>query len=272
MDSKKTDTGLGYLKMASNKQLQEARAEYDQKYDDAVYQMYKYLNSACVFTGEILNATIKMVQAKAALAAKGVNIFAKTPEPEPQAIGNTALVVPKVTAESDLQNRYETPLNAGVGNGGGSNGSNSSYTGENSSIASEDVQSFVNQVAQKAIQICKAHGDLPVSSLIGQMIEESGCGTSALAREQQNYLGFRSLSGWMTFNGIEDCMDWWARYFTDWDRFDWAAEAQTAWMQNHDVYEFLTIMGPHYCTEPPGYADRVMNHINTYNLTQYDGQ
>lgn len=119
-EKKPTDSGLGYLKMVRNQQLQEARAEYDQKYEDAVYQMYKYLNSACVFTGEILNATIKMVQAKAKLAADGVNIFAKTPEPEPKAIGNTALVVPKVTAESDLQNRYETPMNAdAVGGGGG---------------------------------------------------------------------------------------------------------------------------------------------------------
>lgn len=38
---------------------------------------------------------------------------------EAKPITNTAYVIPNVTAESDLKNRYETPMNAGVGASGG---------------------------------------------------------------------------------------------------------------------------------------------------------
>lgn len=91
--------------------------------------MYKFLRSASVFSGTILEQTKDSIRAKGELIKNNVDVFAKTPEPEPQAIGNTALVTPKLTAEADFQNRYETPMGYGVGNGGSGSGS-ASYDGD----------------------------------------------------------------------------------------------------------------------------------------------
>ena len=115
-----------YLSMSSNELLQKTRSQYDQQYNSAIYSTHKFLQSACSHCASILDKTTDIIRAKGELLKNGVNIFAYTPEPAAQAIGNTALVVPKLTAESDMQSRYETPMGY---TDGGSSVSNSGITG-----------------------------------------------------------------------------------------------------------------------------------------------
>lgn len=115
-----------YLSMSSNELLQKARSQYDQQYNSAIYSTHKFLQSACSHCASILDKTTDIIRAKGELLKNGVNIFAYTPEPAAQAIGNTALVVPKLTAESDMQSRYETPMGYTDGGGSSSNTSSSS--------------------------------------------------------------------------------------------------------------------------------------------------
>jgi len=69
------DSGT-YSSSHSNSLLRESRKMYDTAYDSALYNMYKYLNSATLLTNDILEATAKEAQAKAQLINKGVDIFA----------------------------------------------------------------------------------------------------------------------------------------------------------------------------------------------------
>lgn len=122
-----------YLGMSSNELLLQSRNQYDQQYKTAIYNTHKFLQSACTHCASILDKTTDTIRAKGELLKNGVNIFAYTPEPQPQSIGNTALVTPKLTAESDMQNRYETPMgyldDSGSVGSSGVTGSISGYHG-----------------------------------------------------------------------------------------------------------------------------------------------
>lgn len=72
---KYVDSGT-YSSSHANSLLRESREMYDKAYDSALYNMYKYLNSATLLTNDILEATAKEAQAKAQLINKGVDIFA----------------------------------------------------------------------------------------------------------------------------------------------------------------------------------------------------
>lgn len=111
-----------YLSMSSNELLHKARNQYDDAYDSAIYNAHKFLQSACTHCASILDKTTDTIRAKGELLKNGINIFAHTPEPNPEAIGNTALVVPKLTAEADMQNRYETPMGYSEGSSSGNSG------------------------------------------------------------------------------------------------------------------------------------------------------
>lgn len=120
-----TSKSEDYLSMSSNELLVKARSQYDVNYDAAIYNAHKFLQSACQHCSSVLDKTTDIIRAKGELLKNGINVFAQTPEPQPEAIGNTALVIPKLTAESDMQNRYETP----VGSESGGNTSTNSSSG-----------------------------------------------------------------------------------------------------------------------------------------------
>ena len=113
-NSNKTD----YLTVSSNDLLLNNRKSYDNKYVDSVKNMYKFLNSSNVLIDTILKQTVQIAKAKGKLTKAGVNIYSKTEEPAVKAIQNTVLVVPRITAETDYSNRYETPIgNTSSGSG-----------------------------------------------------------------------------------------------------------------------------------------------------------
>lgn len=109
-----------YLIMTSNEILNKLRTQYDTQYDASIYNAHKYLQSACTHCASILDKMTDIIRAKGELLKNGVDIFARIPEPDPQEIGNTALVVPKLTAEDDFENRYETPMGYTAGGSSGS--------------------------------------------------------------------------------------------------------------------------------------------------------
>lgn len=125
-----TSKSEDYLSMSSNELLVKARSQYDVNYDAAIYNAHKFLQSACQHCSSVLDKTTDIIRAKGELLKNGINVFAQTPEPQPEAIGNTALVVPKLTAEEDFKNRYETPMGyTDSSNGSGSGDFSGSTTG-----------------------------------------------------------------------------------------------------------------------------------------------
>ena len=84
-----------YLNAQSNKLLLESRASYDQKYRDAMFNLYKYFNGSVINTGEILNLSLKEAQAKGKLLLAGVNILATAP------VGTTVDITTSITAAVD---------------------------------------------------------------------------------------------------------------------------------------------------------------------------
>lgn len=125
-----TSKSEDYLSMSSNELLVKARSQYDANYDAAIYNAHKFLQSACQHCSSVLDKTTDIIRAKGELLKNGINVFAQTPEPQPEAIGNTALVVPKLIAEEDFKNRYETPMGSESGeSSSSSSGGGGSVTG-----------------------------------------------------------------------------------------------------------------------------------------------
>jgi hypothetical protein len=65
-----------YLNTQSNSLLRESRAQYDKKYNQSLYDMYKYLNASVMIIDDTLNMSLKESQAKGTLLKNGVNIYA----------------------------------------------------------------------------------------------------------------------------------------------------------------------------------------------------
>lgn len=64
-----------YLNSQSNTLLRESRAQYDKKYNQSLYDMYKYLNASVMIIDDTLAMSKKESQAKGTLLKNGVNIY-----------------------------------------------------------------------------------------------------------------------------------------------------------------------------------------------------
>lgn len=65
-----------YLNTQNNSLLRESRALYDKKYNQTLYDMYKYLNASVMIIDDTLKMSLKESQAKGMLLKNGVNIYA----------------------------------------------------------------------------------------------------------------------------------------------------------------------------------------------------
>lgn len=72
---KYADSGV-FLDSANNELLRKSRAAYDTAYSQALYDLYKYLNSSVIGISDILGLTLDEAKAKGKLLKEGVNIFA----------------------------------------------------------------------------------------------------------------------------------------------------------------------------------------------------
>lgn len=71
-----------YLETNANDLLKMARLQYDNKYQQNMYNFYKYLNSSVILVDEILKTFIKEAKGKAILNRAGVDIFKGVREEE----------------------------------------------------------------------------------------------------------------------------------------------------------------------------------------------
>lgn len=159
------------------------------------------------------------MRAKGELLNNDVNIFKQTPTPKPEAIGNTALVVPKVTAETDMKNRYATPV------GSSSSGSSSGSYGSPSSVSlapgkgKENIPSYAEQWTIDMAVSCSEKCGLPCDWLWAQWKQESGFSGTCL--ETHNYGGVMNsggeTSGIRQFNSNEDWINYFAQYIVRWN-------------------------------------------------------
>lgn len=69
------DSG-NFLDSSSNELLRKSRSAYDKQYSQSLYNMYKYLNSSVISTGEALDMMVDEAKAKGKLMKEGVDIFA----------------------------------------------------------------------------------------------------------------------------------------------------------------------------------------------------
>ena len=131
-----------YLQTESNKLLVNTRQLYDAQYQAAVENTYRHFNSAAKLTNKILIQTAEEAKAKGQLVKNNVDITAKTPEPAAQAISNTAYVVPTITAENDLNNRYGSTTGVGASSNGTGSVSAANLSG---SSAAEQIYNFIRK-------------------------------------------------------------------------------------------------------------------------------
>ena len=76
------DSGT-YVESHSNELLRSQRNQYNERYKDAAYSMYKYLDSSAQLVGDTLGMIVKEAQAKAHLLNNNVNIFATSETQSP---------------------------------------------------------------------------------------------------------------------------------------------------------------------------------------------
>lgn len=71
----KFQTSKTYLETQGNDLLRATRMQYDKKYEQNMYNFYKYLNGAVILVDEVLQTFIKEAKGKAILNKQGVDIF-----------------------------------------------------------------------------------------------------------------------------------------------------------------------------------------------------
>ena len=149
---------------------------------------------------------------------------------------------------------------------------------------------FINEIAPYIIKHAPKYNILCISAVLGQAYLESAFGTSELAVNANNYFGMKYRSNrcptcsgiyykigseqnpdgsyvssnmqWMKFNNMEDCVIGY---------FDFTNISNYKAIQNvEDPRTYLiNIKAAGYATSID-YVDKVMNVINTHNLTRFD--
>lgn len=80
-----------FIDAESNALLREARAQHDTKYRDALYNMYKYLDSGAKMTEDILDHISIESKAKAKLLKEGIDIYKTSVTSQNSGTGTTAV-------------------------------------------------------------------------------------------------------------------------------------------------------------------------------------
>jgi flagellum-specific peptidoglycan hydrolase FlgJ len=150
-------------------------------------------------------------------------------------------------------------------------------------------QEFIDRIVPHAQELQKGYGILP-SIILGQAILESDWGKSTLASEYNNLFGIKAFGNskkvtldtqefyneqWVTIQGDFRVYDSWEESMDDHTMLfvngvDWnpALYENVLVATNYqDAAQALQTAG--YATDP-GYADKIIHVIETYDLSQYD--
>ncbi|MCM3619152.1 LysM peptidoglycan-binding domain-containing protein [Sutcliffiella horikoshii] len=152
--------------------------------------------------------------------------------------------------------------------------------------------SFIKEIAPFAQRISSAYNIL-ASLLIAQAIHESNWGKSGLAINGKNLFGVKgsykgqsvTMKTWEHLNGRDVYIDAAFRKYPTWyESFVDLAELYKNGLQRESRNRYAAVIGEKnieklcravqsagYATDPR-YADKLINIINQYNLTQYDGK
>ena len=133
----------------------------------------------------------------------------------------------------------------------------------------DEQYEFVMMVCEYSYEF-KSEYQVLTSVTIAQAIEESGWGTSSIAKNANNLFGMKgtgtngsyiSSSGkWQKFNSKKESVEAYSRLISN--RYGCKGVTNV-----EDVLLALTVGG--YC-EGSGYANKIKNHIQTYNLIVFD--
>lgn len=166
----------------SNDMLQRSREQAEAKYQNAAYNLYKYLDGATKATNTLLNLKIDEAAAKTQLANTGSDIYAYTP--------------PTPATENHIDDNFETSIKAedkgqkfvdeqkkdsvtgkeassgGASADGGSSGGGSSYTGPlgGGNVEPEVIFKWLKGKGYSTIAAC---------AILGSIQQESGFNTGA---------------------------------------------------------------------------------------------
>lgn len=124
-----------FLNSQSNALLRECRSSYDKNYTNALYNMYKYLNSSALLIGDILTMTSKEAQAKGKLIKEGVDIFVSKETAKQQK------VTQQIAEYEAQQNKQATDANANSSNKNNSDNNNENTSSDNANNETNTMSS-----------------------------------------------------------------------------------------------------------------------------------
>lgn len=127
-----------FLNSQSNALLRECRSSYDKNYTNALYNMYKYLNSSALLIGDILTMTSKEAQAKGKLIKEGVDIFVSKETAKQQK------VTQQIAEYEAQQNKQATDSNANSSNKNNSDNNNENTSSDNNANNETNTMSSTN--------------------------------------------------------------------------------------------------------------------------------
>lgn len=137
------------------------------------------------------------------------------------------------------------------------------------------MSEYSNTVIEYALRVQEKY-NVPASVTLGAYKYESAGGTSALARNNQNYFG---ITGTGTAGSTKGSSHTWAKYNSMWESFDafgklMSSERYTNLTKNaSNVEEYARLYADTYAPPSDGnvnYADTLIKIIKRDNLTQYD--
>lgn len=172
-----------YSSTFSNDLLEASRAEANEKYQQASYNMFKFLDSATKITNSLLNTTIDSATAKSQLSQTGSDIFAQTPPPAatPDKVDDNFDETNKMNdkAKKMIEDQKKNAVAGGSG-GGGPVGSHPTKLGTGTVDTGGCNDSALELSFKVANEVSKRTG-LPADWIWGQMAHETGGFNSELA-------------------------------------------------------------------------------------------
>lgn len=236
-----------------NDALLKARDEAAKKYDNGMYNMYKYLNNAVQNVSDLLDMRVNEASAKGQLFQNGANIFAKTPEPLPsitQQDDNS-----RVTAEAEgsidkALKDQEAAISASYSSGPSSVNTSVPNVGVAPGKGAENIPK--GKGPDWAIDMCvrcsKGCG-IPADWIWAQFANESSYFSSPCA--SHNYGGMTEEGGgWKAFSSPEQFADYMAKVLPRWVGSDGKGTTQAKTMREYCI-ALQTDPSP-YCAEPAG--------------------
>ncbi len=236
-----------------NDALLKARDEAAKKYDNGMYNMYKYLNNAVQNVSDLLDMRVSEASAKGQLFQNGANIFAKTPEPLPSITkqdDNSRVTAEAAGAVDKALKDQEAAISASYSSGPGSVDVNVPNVGVAPGKGAENIPK--GKGPDWAIDMCvrcsKGCG-IPADWIWAQFANESGYFSRPCA--SHNYGGMTEVGGgWKVFNSPEHFADFMATVLPRWVGSDGKGTTQAKTMREYCI-ALQTDTSP-YCAEPAG--------------------